>query len=125
MVLIFVAALGCREVYAWWPSSSKDHALVSGRWFERLPLFGVPLSLKFLVCAVAFVGLMYLLRWWMRRPSTATTLVETELEMRKVSWPTKQESINAMWVVVFVTVVLTVMLGVFDLALTRLLKLVF
>jgi preprotein translocase SecE subunit len=55
----------------------------------------------------------------------STTLVETELEMRKISWPTKQESLNAMWVVVFVTVVLTFTLAAFDGGLHLLLRFIF
>jgi preprotein translocase SecE subunit len=55
----------------------------------------------------------------------STTLVETELEMKKISWPTKQESLNAMWVVVFVTAVLTGTLAAFDTALRLLLQFIF
>jgi preprotein translocase SecE subunit len=45
--------------------------------------------------------------------------------MKKVSWPTKQESLNAMWVVVFVTVVLMFTLAAFDFVLSQALSLFF
>jgi preprotein translocase SecE subunit len=61
----------------------------------------------------------------MRRGSTVETLNETELEMKKVSWPTRLESMNAMWVVVLVTIVLTGTLAAFDGALRMILGLFF
>lgn len=129
-VLVLATAMGCVEVYSWWQSPTKpvgwaDRPLLPGLWFAQLPLFGAPFSVKFIVCAGLFVGLMLGLRWWMSRSSTAAALTETELEMKKVSWPTKKESLNAMWVVVFVTVVLTATLAMFDFALAKILRLVF
>ena len=123
-VLILASALGCVELYAW-IQSPKDEPLVSGEWFRHLPFLAVPLSWKFLLCLAIFVGLIMFVRWTMARPSMATTLVETELEMKKISWPTRQESFNAMWVVVFVTVVLTGTLAAFDGALHLLLRFIF
>jgi len=123
-VLILASVLGCWELYTW-IQSPKDRALVPGEWFRHLPLLAVPFSWKFLLCLVLFVGLMFFVRWTMHGSTMATTLVETELEMKKVSWPTKQESLNAMWVVVFVTVVLTITLASFDGALHFLLKFIF
>jgi preprotein translocase SecE subunit len=123
-VLILAAALGSRELYVW-IQSPGDQPLVPGEWFRRLPLLSVPFSWKLLLCAVVCTGLLAFVRWAMRRPSMATTLVETELEMKRISWPTRQESLNAMWVVVFVTVVLTFTLAAFDSALHVILGLFF
>jgi preprotein translocase SecE subunit len=123
-VLILAAVLGCYELYTW-IQTSKDTSLIPGGWFERLPVLGIPFSWKFLVCVALCVGLLMFVRWIMSRPSTATTLTETELEMKKISWPTKQESLNAMWVVVFVTAVLTGTLAAFDGALHLILRFIF
>ena len=123
-VLILASALGCWELYTW-IQSPKDKPLVPGEWFRHLPLLAVPLSWKLLLCLVLFIGLIIFVRWTMHGTTMSTTLVETELEMKKVSWPTKQESFNAMWVVVFVTIVLTVTLASFDGALHFLLKFIF
>ena len=123
-VLIVASFLGCVELYAW-IQGTGDRPLVPGEWFRHLPFVAVPFSWKFLLCLIIFVGLIWFCRWLMSRPSMATTLVETELEMKKISWPTRQESFNAMWVVVFVTLVLTGTLAAFDGALHVLLKLIF
>ena len=123
-ILILAVLLGSRELYIW-IQSTGDRSLVPGEWFQRLPLLGIPFSWKFLLCVVVCIGLLAFVRWIMSRPSTFTTLTETELEMKKISWPTKQESLNAMWVVVFVTVVLTLTLAAFDGALHMILGLFF
>lgn len=123
-VLILAVVLGCYELYTW-IQTSGDRSLIPGEWFERLPVLGIPCSWKFLLCVAICAGLLMLVRWIMARPTTATTLTETELEMKKISWPTKQESLNAMWVVVFVTVVLTITLAAFDGALHLILSIFF
>jgi preprotein translocase subunit SecE len=84
-----------------------------------MPVFGGPLSWKFLLCAAIFVAGLVLLRRYLARPATVDTLIETEQEMKKVSWPTRDESMNATWVVILVSVVLTVTLVFFDAVLTR------
>ncbi len=128
-VLILAIVLGCVELYVWLPRSAwkvdLDGPLVPGKWFEHLPLVSVPFSIKFLFCLVLTVGLLLFVRWTMSRPAMVATMVETELEMKKVSWPTKQESFNAMWVVVLVTVVLTATLASFDGALHLILRFIF
>ncbi|MHC4135996.1 MAG: preprotein translocase subunit SecE, partial [Planctomycetota bacterium] len=90
-----------------------------------LPLLGVPLSWKLLFCVALFLGLLWLIRRYLVRPQTVDTLIETELELKKVSWPTKDESMNATWVVVLVTVLMTVTLSVFDGLLGALFRMIF
>ena len=43
---------------------------------------------------------------------------ESKQELKKVTWPTKQQTITSTWVVVAVTVVLAVFLGLVDLVLS-------
>lgn len=124
MVLILGAALGCVELYAW-IQSPGDASLIPLAWFRKLPFFAVPFSWKFVFCVALFGALVAFVRWYMGRRATTETLVETELEMKKVSWPTRDESFNAMWVVVLVTVALTATLAAFDGALHVLLKFIF
>ena len=124
-VLFLVAAvLGCVELYSW-IQSPKDAALFDAEVFRDLPLLGVPLSWKLLLCVLIFGGLMWLLRRIMSRPATVDALIETEQEMKKVSWPTREESQKATWIVVVVTVVLTGSLALFDAVLRSLMGLIF
>jgi preprotein translocase subunit SecE len=61
----------------------------------------------------------------LNRPATADLLIDTEQEMKKVSWPTRQEAWNSSLIVIVTVIVFTVLLFVFDVVLNKLLTLVF
>jgi preprotein translocase SecE subunit len=123
--LILVALfLGCVELYSW-IYDRADAPVVDLEVFRDLPLLGVPLSWKLLFCVALFFGLLWGVRRFLMRPKTVDTLIETELELKKVSWPTKDESMNATWVVVLVTVLMTATLSVFDGLLGMLFRMIF
>jgi len=47
---------------------------------------------------------------------------EVKLELEKVTWPTRNETIATTWVVVFIVVLISFYLGACDLVLARLLR---
>ncbi len=49
---------------------------------------------------------------------------EARQELRKVVWPTKQQTITSTWVVLAVTVVLAIFLGLADLVISKLIGLI-
>ena len=117
--------LGAVELYSW-IQSPEDLSLIPGlKVFEDLPLLGVPLSWKFLLCVGLFAGLFWLVRRWINKPANVDALIETELEMKKVSWPTMPEARTATWIVILVTILLTGSLALFDVALVSLFDFVF
>ncbi|MHC4549168.1 MAG: preprotein translocase subunit SecE [Planctomycetota bacterium] len=124
MAVIISLSLGCRELYSW-IYAKTDRSLIPLDFFQDLPLVGGPLSYKVLLCTVVFVGLLWLIRRYLLRPQTVDALIETELELKKVSWPTRDESMNATWVVVLVTVLLTVTLSMFDGVLGAIFRMIF
>jgi preprotein translocase SecE subunit len=97
----------------------NENVLVPG-----LPLLG-DLSVYKVVSLVLLVAALIGLHLLLNRPRSVDLLIETEQEMKKVSWPTLPEVWNATLVVVLVTVLLAVTMYGFDLALSRLFKLVF
>jgi len=54
-----------------------------------------------------------------------TYLGETKVEMKKVTWPTRDELKDATRVVILATLVLTVFIGIIDQILSGIIKLVF
>ena len=52
-------------------------------------------------------------------------LVETKVEMKKVTWPTRNELKDATRVVILATFLLTVFIGIIDQILSGIIKLVF
>src|SRR5688572_14293470 len=72
---------------------------------EGLPVLGDLSAYKVTAIVLASVGL--LATWWfLNRPKNAELLIETEQELRKVSWPTLPEVWNATVIVALVTVTL-------------------
>jgi preprotein translocase subunit SecE len=50
----------------------------------------------------------------------AQYLRETREELRKVTWPTREEATSLTWIVLLVTLVMAVVLGVFDFVFSQL-----
>ena len=124
MLILIALFLGCVELYSW-IYDKTDKPNVELEVLRDLPLLGVPLSWKLLFCVALFFGVLWLISRYLLRPQSVDTLIETELELKKVSWPTKDESMTATWVVVLVTVLMTATLSVFDGLLGALFRLIF
>ena len=125
VAMLLAVGLGCAELYSWIQDPREDTALLPGALFADLPFFNAPLSWKFLLCAVIFVGGIWLVRRIMARRDAVDALIETEQELRKVSWPTRDESINATGVVILVSLLLTATLFAFDLLFNQLFGMIF
>ena len=95
-----------------WQSSRKVLA-------EQIPVIGVPLTPGFLmgigVVAIALFGVWKLVN----APKIADLLIDTELEMKKVTWPSFDESRKAAMVVVLCVAVMVLFLTISDVALER------
>ena len=63
--------------------------------------------------------------WILNRPRAVDLLLETEGEMRKVSWPSRQEAWNSSVVVVLTVLFLMALLFFYDVALNFILRLLF
>lgn len=54
-----------------------------------------------------------------------TYLAETRTELKKVTWPSRQDLIDSTRVVIIATLIMTVFIGLVDQVLSRIIKLVF
>ena len=50
--------------------------------------------------------------------------LESRQELRKVTWPTKQQTMTSTWVVVAVTAILAIFLGLVDLGFSKIIGLI-
>jgi preprotein translocase SecE subunit len=66
----------------------------------KIPVLGVSFNGAMLICTVALVGAIWLIYRWQQTPKVADLLIETETELRKVTWPTMPEAINSSLVVI-------------------------
>ena len=89
-----------------------------------LPVIGAFTWMKLISLGVFLAG-MLLVHLWLNKPGSADLLIDTEQEMRKVSWPSWPEVKSASLVVVVVTFVFGMSLYAFDKALQGLFSFIF
>jgi len=91
-----------------------------GEFFQKplggleIPLVRQPLNPGFLITIGLFAGLVIMTARILDRPKTADLLIDTEAEINKVTWPSWPETVNASVVVIFTTVLMAILLFVFD-----------
>jgi preprotein translocase SecE subunit len=66
----------------------------------RIPILGLEVTPAFLIATVVFIAAMIGIYRWHQTPRVADLLIETETEMRKVTWPTFSEAVNSSLVVI-------------------------
>lgn len=72
----------------------------------RIPVVGVDLTIGFLISLTLFTVITLVVFRWQNRPKTADVLIDTEAELKKVTWPTMNEVIQSSIVVIVFVVVL-------------------
>ena len=75
----------------------------------KIPIVGIELTGAFLSTLLLFAALTYAVHLYLSRPKVADMLIDTESELRKVTWPTFDDVVNSS----FVVVVSVVLLGAF------------
>lgn len=108
--------------------SSSLHTFLTQRFAEslgnpigglRIPVFGIDISGAFLISLVLFAGGLFFIFRWLESPKIADLLIETEAELKKVTWPTYKEVVNSSIVVVVCVVFLMAYLAGADWFLAR------
>lgn len=84
-----------------------------------LPIVGVRVSGAFLISTTVLVVGVFLIHRWQQRPKNADLLIETEAELKKVTWPSFEEVINSSLVVIALVLALMAFLAGVDWALGR------
>lgn len=100
---------------------------ISSPWWQDLwvkDVFGVPLHLKpmFFPSAAVFATLLFVAYLLLNRGSWTDFLVETEGELKKVSWPARKEYLGSSAVVVVVVVIVSLFLHFIDMGLSKLMQ---
>ena len=86
---------GCVSLYRYVPIESA-YKLGESTWWGyslfTLPFFDVSFRVGLFISIAVFFTVIYLLnRFLINKPSVADFLIDTEYEVRKVSWPPKNE----------------------------------
>ncbi|MHC4378829.1 MAG: preprotein translocase subunit SecE [Planctomycetota bacterium] len=94
----------------------------NGRGGMQIPIVRVDLNAAFLISSFVFIGAFLIIQRWQARPKVADFLIETELELRKVTWPTWPEVFNSSMVVIATVLFLMGFLALSDWAFGNLFK---
>ena len=87
--------------------------------FPKIPILGLNLNTALLITAVFLIGAWYALYRWQQSPKIADLLIETEGELRKVTWPTVSEAVNSSIIVIACVMFLMAFLAGADFVLGR------
>jgi len=77
----------------------------------HVPVLGVDVTGAFIVAVVVFAAGIFFLYRWTEKPKIADALIDTETELRKVTWPTLNEAINSSVVVIVTVLILMAILA--------------
>ena len=106
----FMTLFGCTWLHGMLVQTQSLRDPLGG---TRIPIVAVDLNIAFLISFVLFAAAIVLLARWMRKPKVADLLIDTEAELRKVTWPKSQEVVNSsLVVIVFVVLLLGFLAGV-------------
>ncbi len=109
--------------YSLWVTLQGSTAL--SKVLLAIPNVGLDITWALLIAlTVVVVGSLGIV-WFINRPRAVDLLIETEAEMRKVSWPSRQEAWNSSVIVVVTVVVMMGLLFFYDYALNFFLKRLF
>ena len=117
--LFLLAAYGClgglvRALTRWLPAIAGDNS--TNAWIQPFPLlgsFGLPQLIAILILSVVGVWIHGVLN----RPKYANLLIDTENELKKVTWPSGSETVTGTIAVALTVVVLLLFLTGADLVL--------
>ena len=94
--------------------------LIGAAWLghTELQVYGLPAQATGVMIWIAAGAVLTF--WVVNKPNLAEFMIMTESEMRKVSWPTRQSTINWTKVVIFMTLLLACMLWLVDFGFVKL-----
>lgn len=115
-LLTGLSYFGCRTLYFFlhW-SWAKDNLLE-----EPIPIINTPLNPALIIS----VGLFLIIEWLIvklvvNRPKVGDLLIETETEMKKVTWPSWNDAFNSSLVVLVAVIFFMILLGLSDFLLNQ------
>jgi preprotein translocase SecE subunit len=117
--MVFFLVFGCRFMNDLLIQSPALREPLGG---IRIPVVGVSLSPAFLISFGVFVVCLLAVVRWQQRPRVADLLIETEAELRKVTWPKGSEVWNSAIIVIVFVVLLGIFLAATDAVLFRVMR---
>lgn len=107
---------GCVSLHTWMVGSFGT-SLGSALGGAVIPIVGVAVNGAFLISLALFGGGLLVINHYQARPQVSDMLIETESELRKVTWPQGEEVVDSSLVVIACVVTLMAFLAGSDIVL--------
>ena len=91
----------------------------------EIPTIGLDIDLALIISVVVVLAGAAGIVWMLNRPRLVDLLIETEAEMKKVSWPSRQEAWNSSIIVVVTVVIMMGLLFAYDFLLNKIFLVLF
>lgn len=115
--LTLLLLFGCTFLFGMLQRSESMRSALGG---ASIPVVRVDVSPAFLISTACFLAGLLAIRLYQNKPKVADLLIDTEGELRKVSWPTMDEVLNTSLVVVVFVVFIGSFLALTDMVFGRL-----
>lgn len=114
-LVLALAYYGAASFYAFlhWDWASKPIGGIT------IPVLELPLSVGFLIATGVFIAAALGIRYAVNHPKLADLLIDTEGELKRVTWPSWSETRNGSVVVIVTVVAMLILLAGADLVLSR------
>jgi len=110
-LLTALSGWGCRTLFYFLHWDWATQNLLN----ENIPIIDTPLSPALIISIVLFfVFELIIIHWVVNRPKIGDLLIETEIEMKKVTWPSWNDAFNSSIVIFIAVIFFMVLLGLSD-----------
>jgi len=115
-LLTGLAYFGCRTLYFFLHWEWAKENLLS----EKMPVLDIPLNWALIISVAVFLVVTgFIMSRVVNRPKMGDLLVETETEMKKVTWPSWDDAFNSSLVVLVGVIFFMILLGFSDVILNQ------
>ena len=101
------------------------HEALPSRGLSTVPILNFTYDYRYLIEGPILIGALAFAVWLFNHPPAADFLIDTETELRKVTWPSRKEEVNNSIVVVVTVVIIGAFILTLDLVLSLVQKLVY
>jgi preprotein translocase SecE subunit len=115
--LVFYGCVSLRATLSSAFGGKLGAPLIAG--MKQIPVLGLNFNAALLITGAVLAVAWYYLYRWQQTPKIADLLIETESELRKVTWPTVPEAVNSSLVVIACVLFLMAFLAGADFVLGR------
>jgi preprotein translocase SecE subunit len=115
--LVFYGCVSLRATLSSAFGGKLGAPLIAG--MKQIPVLGLNFNAALLITGAVLGVAWYYLYRWQQTPKIADLLIETESELRKVTWPTVPEAVNSSLVVIACVLFLMAFLAGADFVLGR------